>query len=142
MNHITQKQVVALAKDKGALVENWMTNPPRVGLLYMTPEQLHELCNAAIEHYIAQQAALTKVVVLEGAIKDLARWLEVGAAISKREGATNCMVMQEDGSILGGLHVDFSQVVNQPICPDCKAEGLLYECVHCSANNYPDTPKP
>ena len=138
MNHITQEQAVALAKDKGALVENWMTNPPRVGLLYMTPEQLHELCNATIE----QQASPTKVMVLEAAIKDLARWLEAGAAISKREGATNCLVMQEDGSILGGLHVDFSQVANQPVCPDCNAEGLLYECVWCSANNYPATPKP
>lgn len=22
-------------------------------------------------------------------------------------------------------------------CPDCQDQGLLYECVHCGANNYP-----
>jgi len=25
----------------------------------------------------------------------------------------------------------------KPVCPSCQAPGLLYECVHCSANSYP-----
>jgi len=25
----------------------------------------------------------------------------------------------------------------EPVCPSCQAPGLLYECVHCSANSYP-----
>jgi hypothetical protein len=28
-----------------------------------------------------------------------------------------------------------------PSCPDCKAPDLLYECIHCSASNYPAAPK-
>lgn len=29
----------------------------------------------------------------------------------------------------------------EPSCPDCKAPDLLYECIHCSASNYPAVPK-
>jgi hypothetical protein len=29
----------------------------------------------------------------------------------------------------------------EPSCPYCNAPGLLYECVHCSASNYPAAPK-
>jgi hypothetical protein len=29
----------------------------------------------------------------------------------------------------------------EPSCPDCKAPDLLYECIHCSASNYPAAPK-
>jgi len=28
----------------------------------------------------------------------------------------------------------------EPSCPDCHAPHLLYECVHCSASNYPAAP--
>ena len=28
-----------------------------------------------------------------------------------------------------------------PSCPYCKAPDLLYECIHCSASNYPAVPK-
>ena len=30
----------------------------------------------------------------------------------------------------------------QPICPACHGPGLLYECVWCSAKNYPPEPQP
>jgi hypothetical protein len=49
--YITQEQAVALAKEAGALIENWLTCPPKLGLLYLTPEQAHATCNAAIQHY-------------------------------------------------------------------------------------------
>lgn len=29
-----------MAKEAGAAVESWLTNPPKVGLYYFTPEQL------------------------------------------------------------------------------------------------------
>jgi hypothetical protein len=32
-------------------------------------------------------------------------------------------------------------VPTEPSCPDCKAPDLLYECIHCSASNYPPAPK-
>lgn len=35
-----KERLSRLAREAGALVENWMTNPPRPGLFYMTPEQL------------------------------------------------------------------------------------------------------
>lgn len=31
-----------------------------------------------------------------------------------------------------------AQAAASPACPSCHAPGLLYECVHCSANSYPE----
>ncbi len=49
--YITQEQAVVIAKEAGALIENWLTLPPKLGLLYLTPEQAHATCNAAIQAY-------------------------------------------------------------------------------------------
>lgn len=37
-----KNEIVDLAKQSGARIENWMTNPLKTGLLYMTPEQLEQ----------------------------------------------------------------------------------------------------
>jgi len=34
----------------------------------------------------------------------------------------------------------FTHPAGEPVCPDCHAPGLLYECAHCSASNYPAPP--
>ena len=39
------------------------------------------------------------------------------------------------------LYVAPQAVPAEPSCPDCKAPDLLYECIHCSASNYPPEPK-
>ena len=40
-------EAVKLATEVGALVENWMSNPPRPGLYYMTAEQLERFAALA-----------------------------------------------------------------------------------------------
>jgi hypothetical protein len=43
-----------------------------------------------------------------------------------------------DGTLLPlFFHPAPQAVPAEPSCPDCNAPGLLYECVHCSASNYP-----
>jgi hypothetical protein len=37
---LTQDEAMHMARECGALVESWMTNPPKPGLFYMTPEQI------------------------------------------------------------------------------------------------------
>lgn len=37
-------------------------------------------------------------------------------------------------------HAAPQAVPAEPSCPDCNAPHLLYECVHCSASNYPAAP--
>ena len=53
-DYITKEKASELARLSGAKVEQWMTNPPRDGLFYMTPDQVQDLCNAAIAHYMSK----------------------------------------------------------------------------------------
>lgn len=41
------------AREVGALVENWMINPPKPRLFYMTPEQLVQFRNKVLEEAAA-----------------------------------------------------------------------------------------
>jgi hypothetical protein len=43
--------------------------------------------------------------------------------------------------IMNAMAIINQMMQAEPSCPDCKAPDLLYECIHCSASNYPPEPK-
>lgn len=63
---MNKDEAMDLAREHGASVESWMTNPPKPGLICMTPEQLHSFAEAAVERERARchnvVASMIKVV--------------------------------------------------------------------------------
>ena len=49
---------------------------------------------------------------------------------------TSCDCMKASGFHRVEYYTTPPQPAQEPICPECKA-GVLYECVACSSNNYP-----
>jgi hypothetical protein len=45
---MNDEELVSLARKAGFKVENWLTNPPKPGLLYGSPEMLRKVVEAAV----------------------------------------------------------------------------------------------
>ena len=72
------------------------------------------------------------VPMTENEIKDL--WLEVDAEFLDALPDFKSLVRR-----IEALHcINGVGQSTSPTCPRCQAPGLLYECVHCSANSYPE----
>lgn len=46
---IDRETVIRLAEEAGALIESWMTQPPKPSLFYMSPEQLERFAALVLE---------------------------------------------------------------------------------------------
>lgn len=49
---MNRETVLRLAQESGAKIENWMTNPPKPGLIYMTPEQLEHFAGLVLANVV------------------------------------------------------------------------------------------
>ena len=66
MNHITNPEASELARDLG------VSMLPGMAPVFYTHKQVTDLCNAAIEHYIAQQAVEPEVAMIDAAMVEMA----------------------------------------------------------------------